>query len=150
MNEEFDRFEEHMANKELDPYEMFSKRMEECFPEMFAGQYGGFAIGEGWWPILENLCANINSYLKWKNRESELVPQVVVEQIKEKFGGLRFYYQGGDLHIGGMVRMAEAWAEHSCETCGAPGTSGGKGWIKTLCPTHRAEADARYAERFKE
>jgi hypothetical protein len=48
-----------------------------------------------------------------------------------------------------MVRMAEAWADKSCETCGAPGTSGGKGWIKTLCPTHRTEADARYAERFK-
>jgi hypothetical protein len=47
-----------------------------------------------------------------------------------------------------MVRMAEAWASHSCEKCGTPGTLGGKGWIQTLCSTHRAEADARYAERF--
>jgi hypothetical protein len=135
---------------EEDRYEAFVKSMEEKYPKMFSQPYGGFAVGEGWWPILQALCSNIQHYLNWKNKESETVPQVVVEQIKEKFGGLRFYYQGGDNHIGGMVRMAEAWAEKSCETCGAPGTLGGKGWIKTLCPTHRAEADARYTERFKE
>jgi len=133
---------------EKDRYEAFSKSMEEKYPKMFAGKYGGFAVGEGWWPILQALCSNIQHYLNWKNRESEVVPQVVVEQIKEKFGGLRFYYSGGDDRIQGMVSMAESWADKSCETCGAPGTSGGKGWIKTLCPTHRAEADARYAERF--
>jgi hypothetical protein len=134
---------------EEDRYEAFAKSMEEKYPKMFSQSYGGFAVGEGWWPILQALCSNIQHYLNWKNRESEVVPQVVVAQIKEKFGGLRFYYDGGDDQVTGMVRMAEAWADKSCETCGAPGTSGSKGWIKTLCPTHRAEADARYAERFK-
>ena len=136
-----------------DEYEAFAKRIEEKYPKMFAHPYGGFAIGPGWWPIIESLCANIQSHTDWWNKNHEkhpVVEQVVVEQIKEKFGGLRFYYQGGDDTIRGMVRMAEAWADRSCEECGAPGTSGGKGWIKTLCPTHRAESDARYAERFKE
>ena len=134
-------------------YEEFSKRMEERFPKMFAEPYGGFAVGAGWWPIIEKLCANIQHHTDWwnKNRETRpVVEQVVVAQIKEKFGGLRFYYEGGDDKIRGMVRMAEAWASHACEECGAPGALGGKGWIRTLCPTHRAEADARYAERFKE
>jgi hypothetical protein len=127
--------------------------MVEKYPKMFSKPYGGFAVGEGWWPIIESLCANIQSHTDWwnKNRETRpVVEQVVVEQIKEKFGGLRFYYEGGDDQISGMVRMAEAWASHSCEECGAPGISGGKGWIRTLCSTHRAEADARYAERTKE
>ena len=138
---------------EEDRYEAFAKRMEEKYPKMFSQPYGGFAVGEGWWPIIESLCANIQSHTDWwnKNREARpVVEQVVVEQIKEKFGGLRFYYTGGDDQISGMVRMAEAWADRSCEECGAPGTTGGKGWIKTLCPTHRAESDARYTERFKE
>jgi hypothetical protein len=130
-------------------YDAFAKSMETKYPKMFSQPYGGFAVGKGWWPILQALCANIQYYLNWKNKESEVVPQVVVGQIKEKFGGLRFYYEGGDDRVQGMVVMAESWADQSCETCGAPGTSGGKGWIKTLCPTHRAEADARYAERFK-
>jgi hypothetical protein len=134
-------------------YEAFAKRMEEKYPKMFSKPYGGFAIGEGWWPIIESLCGQIQSYTDWNNTNREtrpVVPQTVVMQVKEKFGGLRFYYDGGDEAVAGMVRMAEAWADHSCEECGAPGTSGGKGWIRTLCPTHRAEADARYAERFKE
>jgi hypothetical protein len=135
---------------EADRYEEFARRMEEKYPKMFSQPYGGFAIGEGWWAIIASLCANIQHYINWKNRESEVVPQVVVTQIKEKFGGLRFYYDGGDDRVTGMVQMAESWADKSCETCGAPGTSGGRGWIKTLCPTHRAETDARYAERFKE
>lgn len=63
--------------------------------------------------------------------------QVVAIQIKEKFGGLRFYYGGGDQCISGMVRMAEAMSEVTCEDCGAPGTLGGRGWIRTLCDTHR-------------
>jgi hypothetical protein len=136
--------------EDFNAYDAFAKRMEESFPKMFSEPYGGFACGEGWWPILTNLCANIQHHLDWKNKSSEVVPQVTVEQIKEKFGGLRFYYQGGDDTIRGMVTIAEAWAGNTCETCGSPGTSGGKGWIKTLCPTHRAEADSRYAERFAE
>ncbi len=34
------------------------------FPKMLAGKYGGFAVGEGWWPILESLCANIQQVTK--------------------------------------------------------------------------------------
>lgn len=134
-------------------YDAFVKSMETKYPKMFAQPYGGFAVGKGWWPILQALCANIQHHTDWwnKNRETRpVVEQVVIEQIKEKFGGLRFYYTGGDDKVRGMVAMAEAWADRSCEECGAPGTAGGKGWIKTLCPVHRAEADSRYAERFKE
>lgn len=124
-------------------YEEFAKRMEERFPLMLVVPYGGFAVGAGWWPIIESLCANIQQYLDWKNREAEVVPQVVVEQIKEKFGGLRFYYQGGDDQISGMVRMAEAWAGHSCEDCGAPGTRRSGGWVRTLCDTHEQAREAQ-------
>ena len=149
-------------SEEFEKYDSFDKQIKERFPKMFQNKYGGFECGEGWWPILESLCSNIQSYLDHneKNRLRlqednpyehpipKAIPQVTVAQIKEKFGGLRFYYDGGDDRIYGMVRMAESWADKSCEICGAPGTSGGRGWIKTLCPTHRAEADTRDAERF--
>jgi hypothetical protein len=129
-------------------YEEFSKRMEERFPKMLGGQYGGFAVGPGWWPILESLCTNIQHHIDWKNKKEEVVPQVTVEQIKEKFGGLRFYYQGGDDTVYGLVRMAESWADQTCEECGKPGTSRNGGWIKTLCDEHEAERQERYKERF--
>jgi hypothetical protein len=128
---------------EEDRYEAFAKRMEEKYPKMFSKPHGGFAIGEGWWPIIESLCANIQNYINWKNQQSPVVPQVTVAQIKEKFGGLRFYYDGGDEYVRGMVTMAEAWASHACEECGAPGTSRDGGWIKTLCDTHHNLRESR-------
>ena len=130
-------------SEEFEKYDAFAKQMEERFPKMFNGKYGGFACGEGWWPILEKLCSNIQNHIDWKNKQSEIVPQVTVAQIKEKFGGLRFYYDGGDEHINGMVRMAEAWAEASCEECGSPGKRRDGGWIKTLCDIHEAERQQR-------
>ena len=128
---------------EFEKYDAFAKQMEERFPKMFAQPYGGFAVGEGWWSIIELLCSNIQHHIDWKNKQSEVVAQVTVNQIKEKFGGLRFYYSGGDDVVDGMVRIAEVWASRSCETCGAPGKSREGGWIKTLCDHHEAERKER-------
>ena len=130
-------------------YEEFVARLETTYPAMFTNMYGGVAVGEGWWPIIESLCSQIQHHIDWKNKKDQVVAQVTVEQIKEKFGGLRFYYTGGDDFVHGLVSMAESWAVRSCEQCGAPGEQGGSGWISTLCPTHRAERDAARAEYMK-
>ena len=141
-------------------YDEFVAKLEAKYPEMFSEPYGGICVGEGWWPIIESLCAQISSYTKWRNNTRkallddnpydreipEAVEQVKVAQIKEKFGGLRFYYDGGDEHIGGMVRMAESWAAHSCEVCGKPGKSRSGGWIRTLCDEHEVERQAHMKE----
>lgn len=74
------------------------------------------------------------------------VPRVVVDQVKEKFGGLRFYYHGGDDFVDGMVRMAESWAAQTCETCGDPGTIRHGGWVRTLCDKHEEEYQAQQAK----
>jgi hypothetical protein len=66
----------------------------------------------------------------------ELVPQVTLDQVKEKFGTLRFYYTGGDDYISGLVSMAESMSGVTCEICGKPGTSTSGGWIKTACVEH--------------
>ena len=131
-------------------YELFEHRLKEKYPVMFSQPYGGICVGEGWWPILEALCSQIHSYTEWRNNTRnhylksnpdgekipEEVPQVVIAQIKEKFGGLRFYYDGGDDYVRGLVTMAESWASRSCEECGHPGVSRSGGWIKVLCDEH--------------
>jgi hypothetical protein len=128
----------------------------------------GFDCGDGWFNIIDMLCANIQNRIdnavdlrtwaiKWNEnvndpnfewvafvkREErsvpELVDQVVAVQIKEKFGTLRFYYNGGDDVIDGMVRMAESMSAVTCEECGNPGTRTAGGWIRTLCETHKKE-----------
>ena len=124
-------------------YEIFVKKLEETYPKMFSQPYGGVAVSAGWWPIIESLCSNIQSHIDWRVKQGQDISQVEVNQIKEKFGGLRFYYSGGDDEISGMVRMAEAWANVACEECGKPGRSRSGGWIRTLCDEHEAERQAR-------
>ena len=69
-------------------------------------------------------------------REIKECPQVTLDQVKEKFGTLRFYYSGGDDYISGLVSMAESMSGVTCEECGKPGTQTSGGWIKTVCKEH--------------
>jgi hypothetical protein len=128
-------------------YEQFAKRMEEQFPKMFANKYGGLACGAGWWPLLETLCQTIQHHVDHKQKRGEDCPQVVVEQIKEKFGTLRFYYQGGDDYIDGAVSLAENLTGQLCEECGGLGTRRSGGWIRTLCNLHEAEHQKRVSQQ---
>ena len=87
--------------------------------------------------------------IEGKYREvPETCKQVVADQVKEKFGTLRFYYSGGDDTIHGMVRMAESMSALTCEECGAPGTQRHGGWVHTYCDTHEAEYQERMKERY--
>ena len=99
----------------------------------------GIDTGDGWYNILDTLCNQIQNHLKHNLRKDQDPPTVNVEatQVKEKFGGLRFYYNGGDDFIEGLVWMAEAISYRTCEECGSPGTSNNTGWVKTLCPPCR-------------
>ena len=122
----------------------------EKYPKIFADRHKpmtetcmcwGFECGDGWYNILDQLCNNIQHYIDWKNRKEEIVPQVVAEQVKEKFGTLRFYYRGGDDYIEGMVRMADSMSSILCENCGATGKQRYGGWILTLCDEHYNQKD---------
>jgi hypothetical protein len=74
----------------------------------------------------------------------DVIPQVTLDQVKEKFGTLRFYYSGGDDVIDGMVRMAESMTGVTCEECGNIGERRGGGWVHTYCtPCEEARDLAR-------
>lgn len=49
-------------------YDEYEKHMAEKYPR-YCGElarFGGYAIGEGWYPIIEQLIAEIDHYTKWK------------------------------------------------------------------------------------
>ena len=75
------------------------------------------------------------------------IPQVTLDQVKEKFGTLRFYYTGGDAYISGMVSLAESLTAVTCESCGNVGKTRGGGWVHTYCePCEEAREIARAKE----
>ena len=101
----------------------------------------GFECGDGWFQILNQLMGNIQNHIDWSNRNGEVVSQVTLDQVKEKFGTLRFYYTGGDDYIRGMVTMAESMSGVTCEECGKPATTNWPtltqgGWVRTRCVEH--------------
>jgi hypothetical protein len=124
------------------------KYLTTTYPKMFPSNDGfwGFECSDGWFTIINMLCRNIQSHLNWKQE----IPQVVVKQVKEKFGGLRFYVEGGDEYTNGLISMAEAMSEHTCEVCGHPGETRHGGWIKVLCDEHHAERQAERKARLGE
>ena len=97
----------------------------------------GFECGDGWYMLLNELMGNIANHIENKNRyakEGDTKLSINITQIKEKFGGLCFYYNGGDDYIDGMVTMAESLSYKICETCGTTKNIGyTTGWITTLC-----------------
>lgn len=116
------------------------------YPSLFTGPNIGLGAGVGWWPALEACFAEIDAVLiAYPGLDFNAV------QIKEKFGGLRFYY---DLYrsdscelseaqeaeargkIYEAVETAERVAAAACEVCGQPGKRRGGNWIRTLCDEH--------------
>ena len=132
----------------------------------------GFECGNGWFNILDQLMGNIQHHIDWKEKQRnwaiefnskaaqeemrvvpDTVPQVTLDQVKEKFGTLRFYYTGGDDIIDGMVRMAESMSGVTCEECSAPAETHGPGWIRTICEpceTKREEERKRYHDELEQ
>jgi hypothetical protein len=61
---------------------------------------------------------------------------VQVTQVKEKYGGLRFYVGSAPIWYHEMIHRAENRSERTCEVCGKPGKIYTKGWYICRCPKH--------------
>ena len=86
----------------------------------------GAGIGQGWMPLVIALDSQL----------SVLNPDYIIEQIKEKFGGLRYYASGIAFTDQNLIEEAENKSYSICETCGEVGKLRKGGWLKTTCDKH--------------
>ena len=88
----------------------------------------GVSIERGWWP----LALRLHSAIK------RLLPGYELHQVKEKFGGLRFYCAiDSNEEARALIRTAEEESIRTCETCGEIGKRRDDlSWIRTLCELH--------------
>lgn len=133
--------------------EEYDKFMCEKFPELFQDRNKpmsqtcmcwGFDIDCGWYELLYNLCVKLD----FIREQTGLV--TVFDQIKEKFGGGRFYYhintEGCTLEdrisklwcdfISNSVSTAEYESDRTCGTCGEKyyhGKISLGGWVYDAC-----------------
>lgn len=90
----------------------------------------GVECGEGWFPLIEPILQYIQSYNKDKAEEY----QIVVYQIKEKWGILQLEIGNYPDELAKMIEAAEKASTTTCEKCGAPGSLRDcRGWYHTLC-----------------
>ena len=86
-----------------------------------------FDVQVGWYPLIKNLIDELIT-LGWDKQ---------VTQVKEKFGGLRFYINGGSDEIYNKITEAEKLSHETCELCGKKGELRKKiRWFTTLCDEH--------------
>ena len=121
---------------------MTTQELYQKYPKIFELMKDGYysissEVPEGWMRNVDLLCECIQGYtnnINNNNKHLPSVPQVIAEQIKEKFAGLRFYYIGGDDKIEGMVEFAETLCEHTCMSCGKEGKQiNQNGWLSVYC-----------------
>ena len=124
-----DRFPEIMAERNMS---VMNSCMSWCFEH-----------DDGWYYLLNSAMRLVQSHIDISKRRGVEVPQVVFEQVKEKFGMLNIYHRGGDEYTDGVLRMAEEMSRHTCEVCGDVGHPNDTGWIRTLCIEHRNEHEER-------
>jgi hypothetical protein len=70
--------------------------------------------------------------------DEETLKVPVAVQVKEKFGGLRFYVQAATKEHYNYISFAESMSYRTCESCGAEGKTYTDGWHRTLCDIHAA------------
>lgn len=112
--------------------------------------YFHFQILRGWHTPVRKACLALERIAE--GHEEPVGPDWIdlrprAAQIKEKFGGLRFYIDGHSDEAAAVIGIAEAECWKTCEACGAPGRRRDEfEWITTLCGAHYAEerADADF------
>lgn len=123
---------------------MTTQELVNKYPKIFQDYEGNpekvnwSGVPKGWLPIIDKLCGAMQTYIEYHVRytkDGTIRPeQVTCMQMKEKFGGLRFYTNGHDDIVEGMITLAEHMCQNTCQDCGSEQDLGvTSGWISVLC-----------------
>lgn len=80
----------------------------------------------------EQMCEEIKQELLRAGGE-KLLNEYMIVQIKEKYGGLRFYDNGFTKEGFDIIAKYERLSERTCICCGKPATKISKGWVSPFC-----------------
>jgi hypothetical protein len=113
----------------------------QAFPDIFHPKNEPSArafpeCGAGWRELLERACVRIRMAVSSDRGSFQAT------QIKEKFGTLRFYWEGrlspkAEAQVHAAIELAEARSACTCEICGEEGQLYRQGgWLTTRCTAH--------------
>jgi hypothetical protein len=110
-----------------------TKKLYKDFPKLYRGRKRtlqeslmpfGFMCGDGWFKIVYDLSKKI----------TKIDPNCEAVEVKEKWGGLRFYVNPTKREVFDAIDKAEERSFHTCEECGKEGKFREDiPWVLTLC-----------------
>lgn len=115
---------------------MTREKLEKVISRIEDGWLVTVSCDSGW----DDLIVSLDKEL------SDIDPNYVIHQIKEKFGGLRYYFATNTdkrSEMNGIVKRYEDLSLQTCEISGKPGVLMSKnGFYKTLSPEEAPEGFA--------
>jgi hypothetical protein len=117
------------------------QRLVECWPSWFkvtgdpreTRMGDRFAHGDGWFDIVWRLCKDLEPLVAEVEKAGR---RFEVLQVKQKFGGLRFYVNHGTDAIRNLIEAAQLESVRTCELCGQTGSRRDGDWIPAVCDEH--------------
>lgn len=126
-----------ISQKYIRVFREWDEASGKCIPSTDPEYNYYFGIGDGWAPLIEKICQVI---IEEFDANPALEDDFYVSQIKEKFGGLRFYTSFVTDRISAVIDECEDASYRTCEHCGKRGiTLTNGGWLSTLCLKHHLE-----------
>ncbi len=86
-------------------------------------------VPRGWRKIVFSMCKELKRAIK----ELEHPEDYKIHQVKEKFGKLCWYTEGGNQNTRDIEQKYENLSTHICINCGKPATKTTAGWITYVC-----------------
>lgn len=125
-----------------------SERLIKEFPYLYRKVICGVSCPEGWYELVRDLSSKLEPMMLEYN--TSLIPEdaafeLFVNQVKSKFGGLRFYVSSGTDEMYELINEAEQASYSICEYCGKPGTQETANvWVTTCCPEHSRNPSGKH------
>jgi len=132
------------------------KKLTTAYPRIFtelarpsSGGDWNIGCGDGWFDLLDTLCLNIQNYFEYTMDEDL---DLVVTDIHCERGGMRFFTDGGDDYIMGLIHMAETMSARMCEECGERGEIDieGRTTLCEVCKEREEEAPEPLVNRVRQ
>lgn len=120
-------------------YDGIINELTQLFPEIYSNVTCGMYIPVGWLLLVKELSDKIVELENIHNCK------IGVDQVKEKFGGLRYHIhfktkdapkETIDIFYN-LINEYETKSSGTCMTCGEPGKVISKGWISVKCEKHK-------------
>jgi hypothetical protein len=149
MNEDFkSKYLASLSEEERDKYikaEEYVTKLHTDFPLLYENCFE-ISVSKGWQDIVYKLSEDLSNLMR-------IFPDQFVKcaQVKEKFGGLRYYVdiscENEDEFEEYRTRFSDATneliteatykANSACDVCGKDGKICGKNWMVTRCDDHK-------------